>query len=191
MILTTVAAARVHPPATDRSGELAARADSSPDTDASAPRARARRVPVGADARACSTLAHIDYADAFVVGCERAPDLTAEQWAHAIFDGAPAALRRALRRGWFWLGLKLDRAPAERSVLGWEVKRSEPDLLLLGAGSRIGMPAELLLRRERDALLFSTLVEHDNALVRAIWARVEEPHLRIVALILERGVSAS
>jgi hypothetical protein len=125
-------------------------------------------------------LSHIDYADAFVIETENAGDRTAEQWARAILEGAPLAVRTQLVSGWSSLGLKLGRA----GVLGWPVQRSTPGFVLLGAGSRIGMPAELLLERRRGALLFCTFVQHDNAVARAVWAGVEPVHVPVVRRVL-------
>jgi hypothetical protein len=139
-----------------------------------------RQVPVPSEARARSTLSHIDYADAFVVDNEEGGERTAEEWLRAILEQAPLAVRGQLLSGWASLGLKLGRG----GVLGWPVRRSTPDVVLLGAGSRIGMPAELLLERRRGALLFCTFVQHDNAVARAAWAGVEPVHVPIVRRLL-------
>jgi hypothetical protein len=148
-----------------------------------APR-RARQVAVPAVARARCTLRHVDYEDAFAVELGSARVRTAEQWARAILEGAPLAMRNGLRRSWLALGLKLDAAPPERSVLGWEVRRSTPDYVLLGADSRIGMPAELLVTRHKRAVRIATFLEHRNAAARALWATVEPAHRRIVPRVL-------
>lgn len=79
------------------------------------------------------------------------------------------------------LGLKL----GSDGVLGWEVRRSTPDHVLVGADSRIGMPAELLLERRQDALLFCTFVRHANLIARAVWAGVEPVHRPVVRHVLE------
>jgi hypothetical protein len=146
-----------------------------------------RQVAVPAAARARSTLAHVDYADAFVVDIRAAKSRIAEEWARAIVEGAPASVQRQLRWGWTALGLKLGPTRSDRFVLGWEVRRSTPDLVLLGAGSRIGMPAELLLERRQRSLLFATLVQHDNAIARAVWAATERVHVPVVRRVLERA----
>jgi hypothetical protein len=72
-------------------------------------------------------------------------------------------------------------------VLGWEVRRSTPEFALLGAGSRIGMPAELLFKRQPDTLLFATFVRQETPIARAVWARVEPVHRPIVRRILEQA----
>jgi Protein of unknown function (DUF2867) len=147
-----------------------------------------REIAIPASARALSTLPRVDYTDAFVMEAEKALDRTAEQWARAMMDNAPAATRSALRRGWFALGLKIAPGSSDRYVLGWEVRQRTPDQLLLGADSRIGMPAELLFELRDGDVLFATLVQHKNPLVRAVWAAVAPQHRRIVTQLLRRSV---
>jgi hypothetical protein len=146
-----------------------------------------RQIAVPPAARARSTLDRVDYADAFVVDIRAAHSRTAEEWARAIVEGAPASVQRRLRWGWTALGLKLGPSRSDRLLLGWEVRRSTPDLLLLGAGSRIGMPAELLFERRQRSLLFATLVEHDNVIARAVWAATEPVHVPVVRRVLEHA----
>jgi hypothetical protein len=146
-----------------------------------------RQIEVPPAARKRSTLTNIGYEDASLVETGPAQDLTAEQWVRAILEGAPATTRSKLRSGWRALGLKLGSSPPERFVLGWEVRQSTAAFVLLGAASRIGMPAELLLERRRRTLLFCTFVQHENLVARAVWAGVEPVHKPIVRSILERA----
>ncbi len=137
--------------------------------------------------RDVSTLGRIDYEDAFVVPLRAPTVLSAEQWMRRILEGAPMAVRLQLLSGWAALGLKVSLTGSERSVLGWPIRASDPDFVLLGAESRVGMPGELLLRRGDGGLLFATFVRHDNPLVRALWARVVPGHVRTVRTLLERA----
>ncbi len=145
-----------------------------------------RQVAVPATARAHCTLARIDHDDAFLLETGAARDQTAEQWARAILEEAPSAQRQALRRGWLAIGVELGPARADGFVLGWEVRRCAPDFVLLGAKSRIGMPAELLVKREPGAVLLGTFVQQDNPLARALWAAIEPLHRRVVPRVLRR-----
>ncbi len=61
--------------------------------------------------------------------------------------------------------------------------------MLLGAGSRVGMPAELLFKRQRSGLLFSTFVQQDNLLARATWAAIAVQHRGVVRYVLEQASS--
>jgi hypothetical protein len=93
-----------------------------------------RQVAVPPAARALCTLARIDYEDAFLVQMGPVEDRTAEQWARAILEGAPAMMRRTLLLGWSALGLQLGPTASDGFVLGWAVRRSTPDFVLLASG---------------------------------------------------------
>jgi hypothetical protein len=146
-----------------------------------------RDIAVPQAARELSTLPRIDYADAYLVDGVPVEARTPEQWARAIFDDAPAKVRHTLRRGWLILGLKLGPAGSERHANGWEIRRSTADHVLLGADSRIGMPAELLVKRQEDTLLFCTFVQRKNLLARAAWAVTEPGHPSVVRRVLEHA----
>ena len=145
-----------------------------------------RQVSLPPDARELSTLARVDYEDAFVVDAGgRRP--TAEQWVRAVFDDAPLAVRARLVSGWMGLGLKLGGPSSARRVLGWKVRRSSPSVVLLAADSVVGLQAELLFRTEPRGLLFATLVQQNNSAARAVWIRVIPTHQRVVRSLLEHA----
>jgi hypothetical protein len=143
-----------------------------------------RQVALPPAARALSTLARIDYSDAFLVESGSAQQWSAEQWARAVLEDAPVAIRTKLLLGWSTIGLK----PATRgSLLGWAIRVNTPAFVLLGRGSLIGMPGELLFKSEPEGLLFATFVHHANHVARAVWAAVEPAHVRIVRHLLEQA----
>jgi hypothetical protein len=148
---------------------------------------RARQIELPPEARALSTLSGVGYEDAFVVEVRSAQDRTAEEWARAILEGSPLSLRTGLVATWLVLGLKLGSPWSRRGVLGWPIRRSTPDVLLLGAGSRAGMPAQLLLKRDERTLLLATFVRHENRLARAVWARITPGHCRTVRHVLDQA----
>lgn len=135
--------------------------------------------------RVLSTLRHVDYEDAFSLETSRAESQTAEQWIRVILGDAPARTRKALRRGWFALGLRLGSTQDDRLVLGWEVPRSSPDFALLGASSRLGLDGRVFLKRQRHSLIFGTLLWFKNPLARALWAAVAPAHRRYEQHLLE------
>jgi hypothetical protein len=147
-----------------------------------------RQIALPPAARALSTLSRIDYQDAFFVGAEPGRDRTGEQWARAVLEDAPPIMRRRLRRGWRRLGLKLGSSRSGGRVLGWEIRRSTPDFVLLGAGSRVGLPGELLFKREPEGLLFATFIQQRNVIVRAVWARIAPTHRRVVQSLLAQAI---
>jgi hypothetical protein len=164
---------------------------SRPDIAAEVPEASrgVRQVEVPAAARGRSTLGQIDYEDAFLVDTGAADDRTAEEWARAMLEDAPAVVRKTLVTGWSSLGLQIGSARSERLVLGWEIRRNAPDHVLLGARSRVGLPAELLFERGDRTLLFATFVRQENAAARAAWAGVIPLHHQVVRRLLEAGRS--
>jgi hypothetical protein len=150
---------------------------------------RVRQVTPPSVARARSTLSHVDYEDAFLVETGAAHDRTAEQWARVILEDAPVSTRNALSTGWSALGLRLDSTPSDRHVLGWEVRRSTPDLVLLGANGRRGLSGELLFECQQDTLLFATFVQLENSVARVLWAGIELRHRQVVRALLEQAAA--
>jgi hypothetical protein len=151
--------------------------------------AHVRQISPPPVARRLSTLPRIDYADAFTVEVRAGDARPAEEWARAMLENAPPDTRRALHRGWSSLGLRRGSMQDADRILGWEVVRSSPAYVLLHADSPLGLVGELLYRREPDAVLFSTLVELKNPLIRAIWAAVIPGHQRTVRSLLEQMVA--
>jgi len=143
-----------------------------------------QQVAVPNAARELSTLARIDYEDAFLVDVGAPPTRAAEQWARAILDDAPTSVRLRLWSAWMMLGLRLASPGSRRHVLGWEIRKATPDYVLLGSRSRIGMPAELLVKRHGKTLLFDTFVQKSNPIAAAAWAAIERTHERTVPALL-------
>jgi hypothetical protein len=148
-------------------------------------RDKVRQIGVPPTARALSMLSGVDYADAFLVEVDTLSP--PEQCASALLDGAPLSVRANLQLGWAAIGLKPAIGRSAGSILGWRIRVSTPEYVLLGRDSLIGMPGELLLKREGDALLFCTFVQHNNAIARAVWASIQSAHLRIVPDLLEQA----
>jgi hypothetical protein len=149
--------------------------------------ARVCQVEVPLEVRALSTLSRIDYEDAFLVDVGPVSERTAEQWARAVVEEAPASVRRKLQSGWMALGVELGAGAPDRSVLGWPIRHSTPEVVILGARSPIGMEGELLFRRHKRRLLFATFIQHDRDAGRAAWATIEPMHAPLVRHILEEA----
>jgi hypothetical protein len=147
-------------------------------------RPEVEQIVVPASAPRLSTLARIDYVDAFRIHGIPSRQRTGEQWARAVMEDTPGAVKARLLSGWLALGLKLGSPWSRARVLGWRVRVGDPDFALLGAGGRIGLSGELLFQREPDGLLFATFVRQRNPVARAIWARVEATHQEVVRSLL-------
>ena len=146
-----------------------------------------RQIAVPSTAQVLSTLSRIDYADAFLVEAGPARQWSAEQCARAVIDGAPLAVRANLLLGWLAIGLKPAIGGSRQSILGWEIRASAPEFVVLGRPSLIGMPAELLLKREHGAILFCTFVQRDSHIASAVWAAVKPTHRRVLRRLLEHA----
>jgi hypothetical protein len=146
-----------------------------------------REVALSPAERTVSTLSRVDYTDAFRIETERAQDRTGEEWTRAILEDAPAATRRTLRRGWFALGVRLGSTEDSRLVLGWEVRRSTEDVALLAASSLIGMDAEVLCKREQNALLVATFMQLKNPVARAVWAAFAPRHRKVLRHLIRQA----
>jgi hypothetical protein len=137
------------------------------------------------DARRLSTLARIDYEDAFAVTAD-VPH-TSEQWVRAVLRDAPARVRRQLWLGWTALGLRLGPPWSSNRVLGWKVQHSDPGFVLLTADSWLGFRGQLLFRSDPEGLLYATFVEQANPATRALWAAITPRHQRVVRSLLTHG----
>ncbi len=149
-----------------------------------AARPTVEQIPVPDAARALSSLPRIDYADAFRIHGVPSRGRTGEQWARAAMEDTPGTVKAKLLSGWLALGLRLGSPWSRGRILGWKVRCSDPEFVLLGAGGRLGLSGELLFKREPDGLLFATFVRQRNPVARAIWARVETTHQQVVRSIL-------
>lgn len=158
---------------------------------APAPRGKVRQVGMPPALRASSTLSRIDYEEAFLVEAGPDDDRTAEQWARTMMEEAPVRLRRTLRRAWLALGLRLGPVRSDRFVLGWELRRCDPDLAVLGATGRLGLSAELLFARQEQALCFAGFVQLDNFVARMLWRRIVPRHRQVVQHLLKRSSRAT
>jgi hypothetical protein len=149
----------------------------------------AREIPVPPAARGRSTLTRVDYENAVLVAVDPDDRSTAEEWARAVLEGAPAPMRAALTGGWARLGLPLGPEHSEQHVLGWAVRPAGPGAVLLGVGSPAGLLAELLIERRPDAVLVASFVQHDGDAARKAWAGVESLHAPVVCQLLDEAVA--
>jgi hypothetical protein len=137
-----------------------------------------------------------DYASAFALTLTVSPDRsapligtaprTAEQWARAVFEGAPAALRWCMVFGWrFVLGLRLHPDAGANEVLGWTVEAtaSAPDTVTLAAASRF-LRAENIVAVDEGVVVWVTVVRYDNRAARPLWAVAAAIHHRTIPFLL-------
>jgi hypothetical protein len=111
---------------------------------------------------------------------------TAEQWARAVFEGAPAALRWCMAFGWrFVLGLRLHPDAGSDQVLGWTVEAtaSAPDTVTLAAASRF-LRAENIVAVDEGVVVWVTVVRYESRAARPLWAVAAAIHHRTIPFLL-------
>ncbi|GAA2786581.1 hypothetical protein [Saccharopolyspora taberi] len=156
----------------------------------SRPHGTAREIAVPQDMRTLSALSRIDYENAIRVEFDGAGDRTAQQWFRAILEGAPAELREALVSGWSSvLGLRLGPLDSDRHVLGWPIRHSTPDEVVLSTSSDDGLHGELVVQRTPDAVLTGSFIRLDTAAVRRKWNEVLYQHTPAMCQLLDGAVS--
>jgi len=146
-----------------------------------------REVQVPQEARALSMLASVDYCDAFRADIDSGHVLTAEQLARTMLEDPPMLVRAVFKTAWRIMGLRLDSSQPGRSLVGWELRRNEPDTALMAARSPLGFDAEILTMREEKAILVAVFVRLENRLARTIWAGIGPAHKRTARYLLGFG----
>ena len=132
-----------------------------------------------------TTLSDVHHRDCFVVDIGASvSDRSAEEWARAIFEHAPAPTRDRLTAGWPLLGLQLGPLTSDRHVLGWTIASNSPDEVLLSADGSSGIAAELLVERQRDTLRFASFIALTSPAAHEVWAEVGPRHERTVRQLL-------
>lgn len=147
-----------------------------------------REIGLPDEALSFSDLPRVDYTDSFLIDPGLAPERSPLDWMRAVLEGAPSSFRDRAPRMWLALGLK--HGPATGSpdhVLGWPIRGADDEHALLGAESRLGMPAELLVFRHEGELVFATLVRLGNPVMRGIWSVITPYHRDTVKRLLRRA----
>jgi hypothetical protein len=154
--------------------------------------ARARRVEVTEHTRNLDTLADPDYAAAWEVIIPVGDTRSAEQWARAIFEDAPPALRAFVVAGWtVGLRLSLGPRPSPDYVLGWKIESATGDQIILSVESMLIGTAQFVLHLENSQVLLTNFVRYEKPAARQIWSAVQPLHHRIVPYLLGHAASHS
>jgi hypothetical protein len=149
--------------------------------------ARARRVEVPRELRGGGALGRADYASAFALQTPDAGASSAEQWARATFEDAPALLRRGLVMGWtFALGLRLGPKLSPTHVLGWPIAAAEADSITLQTDSRV-LGAQNVIVVSESEVVWVTLVRFDRRIARPLWAATAPIHHLTIPYLLTRA----
>jgi hypothetical protein len=142
---------------------------------------------VAEEIRAVDTLVKPDYAYACELTAPGPSQHSAEQWARAIFEGAPRPLRQAIVIGWtFVLGFRLGPRPSADHVLGWRIVTATHDVIILEVRFRLGT-AHNVVRVEDTRVLLATFVRYETRGARAVWSAASVLHHRIIPYLLKHA----
>jgi hypothetical protein len=151
---------------------------------------RVRRVEVPrslAAARTSGNGRNDAYASAFALALVGAAEpRPAEQWARAVFEGAPRLLRGFVLFGWrSFLRLRLQPLEAADQVLGWRLERhaAGPDTVTLAAASPL-LRAENVVAADGTIVLWVTVVHFEGRAGRLLWTVASALHHVIIPYLL-------
>lgn len=134
-------------------------------------------------------LTAVGYVDSLVLPAAGAADRPAIEWARGIFEAAPAALRAGLTPGWRALGLHLASRHAPDHVLGWPIVVDQPQEVVLGASSRLGVDTRLSIAVDDRVLRFDTAIRFVGAAARPVWTAVAPTHRLLVARLVQNAIT--
>ncbi len=153
----------------------------------SSPRSpRAHRVAVAEEP---DPLGGSDYAAAFAVARRPEDVRSAEQWARAALEGAPAALRTFVAAGWrYGLGFRLGPRASAAHVLGWKIASDAPDVIVLELHSAL-VTARKVVRVHPARVVMTTFVRYEHPAGRVLWPAVTPVHHRTEPYLLGRAAA--
>lgn len=112
---------------------------------------------------------------------------TAEAWARAMFEKAPAPLRYLLVVGWrVGLGLRLGPLSSTDHVLGWRITEREPRRVRLAVSSW-ALDAGLEMSIDETSAVLDSTVSPRGRAGRVLWAAALPLHRVIVPRVLRRA----
>jgi hypothetical protein len=130
-----------------------------------------------------------DFACAYEVAIRPDDTRSSEQWARAVWEGAPAPLQWFMLFGWrVVLGLRLGPRPSPDHILGWRIvdRGSDETVCQLRSGF---LNAHNVFRKVDGAFVWSTLVTYERPVARVIWPPVSLVHRLLVRLTLKRAAN--
>jgi Protein of unknown function (DUF2867) len=116
---------------------------------------------------------------------------TSEQWARAIWEGAPAPLRWLMIAGWrFVLRLRLGPLDSPDHILGWRIVDRSADETVCKLGSGF-LEACNVFQRVDGTFVWSTFVSYERRRARVIWPPVSLIHRLLARIALRRAAVVS
>jgi hypothetical protein len=127
-----------------------------------------------------------DYQVTFETERPEGSSASAEDWIRAIFEAAPRAMRWFLLVGWAAIGCRLRPRRSSSRVLGWEIERASPELIVTVVSAWTGLTSRLVVSVEGPGVTLSSFVKFTGRgpLARTVWAATVPLHERILPHLL-------
>jgi hypothetical protein len=131
-----------------------------------------------------------DYADTFEVELVAPDSHSAEHWVRAALSNAPL-VRRLVRIVHSRLAkFRLNESLDALDVLGWEVRRSEPDILHLEASGPALDAAIVARRTSPTSVMLTTFLFYKLSSTARLWLVLGPVHRRVALHLLRRAAVA-
>jgi hypothetical protein len=116
------------------------------------------------------------HASTFEVTIAPGDNRSPEQWARAVFEVTPAAIRSFIEFGWrYVLGLRLGPRSSPDLVSGWRVRDAGPGVITLEVHSWL-LTATKEIRVASGTVRMGTIVRFERGLGRVVWTLVTPVH---------------
>jgi hypothetical protein len=149
-----------------------------------------RRIQLPDEIRALDSLPEPDYASAFELSIQPITTGPPQDWARAVFEGAPPIMRRFIRAGWrFPLRFRLAPPGAPGHILGCRILSDERTMIVLEQRSPL-MTAHNIVSVEPTRLVWATLVRYRQPVARPLWSVSATIHHRTLPYLLTRAARA-
>jgi hypothetical protein len=144
-----------------------------------------RMVAVPEDVAGLAGLATADYQEAFEFASDSG--LRPEQWARLILEGASRRERLSMLGTWVALGVGLAPPGSAGQVLGWRIRRSDQEAVVLGVRALVGLTARIVIRVDGGQVVHAMVVRYDRRLGGRLWALAAPKHRSFLAGLLQRA----
>jgi len=132
---------------------------------------------------------HYDYSDSFAAETATGENLSPEQLARSVFEGAPRPVHWFLLVGFrYGLNLRLASQTSPEHVLGWAIIDREANSITIESRSWY-LTSRLLFQTEPRRATLSTYVRYDRPIAKVLWPPVSILHRQILPRLLRHAAS--
>lgn len=145
---------------------------------------RAHRVELPEHIRVLDTLADPDYTWACAVTAQSQDERTAQEWARAVFEGAPRPVQWFLVTGWVgFLRLRPGPRRSPSLIFGWKILSATPTTATLTINAA-AFSTHLVVDVQQSRVVHATFLRYERRRARFLWAMTEPIHRLTIRYLL-------